>query len=207
MSERTLSDAIGIDAGSVEALGRAGVQTIEQLADADPDTVAMASGIPVDRIREWQQKAQGPVVRPGPSPVAKGWMVGVIGVVIALALGWVLIAIGSAKIRKAEGIRAAAESKLRFAVSFGAEEAIEEIREARLSLHGNNWGSAQAVLSSVEDKVTLMEQVSPDGMKDDVANVRQLIGDLQNAVTQQSPEASNQLDELEAALDRMRQAE
>ncbi len=205
MSEPTLSDAIGIDPSAMEALGRAGVQTVQQLASADPEAVAAASGIPVERIRDWQKRARKAAARPGPSPVMKAWMVGVIGVGIAIIVGWALIAIGSARIRKAEEIRVTAESKLQFAVSFAAGEAMDELRQARLSLHNNDWGSAQSALSRVEDKVTLVEQVAPDSIKGDAGNVRQLMGDLQNAVTEQSPDASGKLDSLEAALDKMRQ--
>ncbi len=205
MGERTLSEAVGIDQAAVEGLARAGVHTVQQLADAEADAVAMASGIPAERIKDWQQKARRAGSRQGPSSAAKGWMVGLIGVAIAILLGYLLIWIGSRKLEQANNIRATSESKLQLAVSFAAGEAIDQLRQARLALHSNNWGSAQSALSGVEDKVTLIEQVAPDSMKDDVGNVRQLMGDLQNAVTQQSSEASTKLDSLEAALDKMKQ--
>jgi hypothetical protein len=207
MSERSLSDAVGIDASAVEALRRAGVQTVQQLADADPDAVAMASGVPVERIRDWQQRARRTGAKAGPSPVAKGWLVGVIGVVIAIILGWALIAIGSAKIRKAEGIRVASEAKLRIAVAYAANEAIEELRQARLALGNQNWGSAQTTLSQVGTRVKLINDVAPDSETDRVNEIQQLLDDLQAAVGQQSADASQKLDALEAALDKMRQTE
>jgi len=205
MNERTLSEAIGIDAGAVEALGRAGVQTVQQLIDADPDTVAMASGIPVDRFRDWQQTARGSAARPGPSPAAKGWMVGVIGIVIAILLGWALIAIGSHRIAQAEKTRVASESKLQVAVSSAANDAIEQLRQARLAINATNWGSAQTALSKVDAKVTLIKQTAPDNLQSDADELRKLMDDVLNAVTQQSPDASAKLDALEAALDKMGQ--
>ena len=207
MGEQPLSEAIGIDGAAVEALARAGVQTVQQLADADVDAVAMASGIPAERVEDWQQKARRAGAKHGPSPVAKAWMVGAIGVVLAIILGYALIWIGSRRLQQAEGIRVASESKLQLAVSFAAGEAIDQLRQARLALHANNWGSAQKALSGVEDKVTLIEQVAPDSMKGDVTNVHQLIGDLQNAVTQQASDTSTKLDSLEAALDTMKQGQ
>jgi hypothetical protein len=207
MSQRDLSDVIGIDAGAVAALGRAGVQTVKQLADADPEAVAMASGIPAERIRDWQQRARRAGAKAGPSPVAKGWLVGVIGVAIAIMLGWALIGIGSRKIATAQQMRKAAEAKLDAAVAFAAEDAMAELRQARLSVSGQNWGSAQTILMKVDGRIRLIQQVAPDRRKKDADQVRGLMDDLMGAVSAQSAEASQKVDALEAALDRMRQAE
>jgi len=207
MSERSLSDAVGIDASALEALGRAGVRTVRELADADPDAVAMASGIPVERIRDWQQRARRTGAKAGPSPVAKGWLVGVIGVVIAIILGWALIAIGSGKIRKAEEIRVAAEHKLDAAVSVAAEDGMTELRQARLSVNNRNWGSAQTTMMKVDGRVRLIQQVAPERRKKDADEVRQLMDDLLEAVSAQSADASQKVDALEAALDKIRETE
>ena len=207
MSERKLSDALGVDQPVEEALARVGIRTLKELSEADTEAVATASGLPIDRIREWQEKAKRAGARPGPSPAAKGWMVGVIGVIVAIILGSILIAIGSNRIKKAEQIRVTAESKLGVAVSFAAEDAIEQVRQARLALHNENWGSAQRVLSSVEYKVTLIEQVAPDRKRKEVSELRTLMGDLQSAVSAQSGEASSKLDAMEAALDKLKQTE
>ena len=207
MSERKLSDALGVDQPVEEALARAGIRTLKELSEADTEAVATASGLPIDRIREWQDRAKRAGARPGPSPAVKGWMVGVIGVIVAIILGSILIAIGSNRIKKAEQIRVTAESKLGVAVSFAAEDAIEQVRQARLALHNENWGSAQRILSSVEDKVTLIEQVAPDRKRNEVSELRALMGDLQSAVSAQSGEASSKLDAMEAALDKLKQTE
>jgi len=207
MSERSLSDAVGIDASALEALGRAGVRTVRELADADPDAVAMASGIPVERIRDWQQRARRTGAKAGPSPVAKGWLVGAIGVVVAIILGWALIAIGSGKIRKADEIRVAAEHKLDAAVSVAAEDGMTELRQARLSVNNRNWGSAQTTMMKVDGRVRLIQQVAPERRKKDADEVRQLMDDLLEAVSAQSADASQKVDALEAALDKMRETE
>ncbi len=207
MSQQSLSDALGIEQSAEEALGRAGIRTLKELSEADPEVVATASGLPIDRIREWQERAKRASARPGPSTAMKGWMVGVIGVIVAIILGSILIAIGSNRIKKAEQIRVTAESKLGVAVSFAAEDAIEQLRQARLALHDENWGSAQRVLSSVEDKVTLIEQVAPERKLREVGELRKLMGELQSAVSAQSGEASAKLDALEAALDKLKQTE
>ncbi len=207
MSERELSEAIGIDQTAVEALARANIRTLQQLGEADPEAAAMASGIPVERIRDWQQKARRAGARPAMSPVAKGWLVGVIATAIALLLGWALLAIGSARIKQAEQTRVAAESKLSIALSFAASEAIEELRQARLALHNKNWGSAQRTLSSVEDKVTFLKQIAPEKRKGEVSGIGDQLTELQKAAGEQSEDVPQRLDSLEAALDALTQAE
>jgi len=207
MSERSLSEAVGIDAGAVEALGRAGVRTVQQLADADAEAVAMASGIPAERIRDWQQRARRAGAKAGPSPVAKGWLVGVIGVAVAIILGWALIAIGSAKLRKADEIRVAAENKLEVAVSSSAEDAMAELRQARLSVNSQNWGSAQTTLLKVDGRIRLIQQIAPERRKKDADQVCTLMDDLMAAVAAQSGDTAQKVDALEAALDKLRQAE
>jgi hypothetical protein len=49
--------------------------------------------------------------------------------------------------------------------------------------------------------------VAPDSETDRVNEIQQLLDDLQAAVGQQSADASQKLDALEAALDKMRQTE
>ena len=206
MSEGKLSEAIGIDETAVESLARANIRTLQELSGADPESAAMASGIPVERIREWQQKARRAGAKRGMGPVAKGWLVGVIGVLIAVLLGWVLMTIGSNRIKQAEQVKVAAESRLNVALSFVAIEAIDELRQARLALHNKNWGSAQMTLSGVEDKVTFLRQIAPDERKNEVSAVADQLAELQKAAGEQSKDVMERVDALEAALDAMTQA-
>lgn len=206
MSEKKLSEAIGIDETAVESLARANIRTLQDLSGAEPEAAAMASGIPVERIREWQQKARRAGAKPGMGPVAKGWLVGVIGVLIAVLLGWVLMTIGSNRIKQAEQVKVAAESRLNVALSFVTRDAIDELRQARLALHNKNWGSAQMTLSRVEDKVTFLGQIAPDGRKAEVSAATDLLTELQKAAGEQSKDVMERVDALEAALDAMTQA-
>ena len=79
MTEKPLSDALGIDASAQEALARANVRTLQELTSADPEALAMASGIPIDRIRDWQQRAKRAGAHPKRNPVLTGWMVAIVG--------------------------------------------------------------------------------------------------------------------------------
>jgi hypothetical protein len=207
MSEESPFDSLGVDQSAVEALARADVRTPQELSDADPEAVAMASGIPVERIRDWQRRARKAGAKKAMSPAAKGWLVGIVCVAIALLLGWALMSIGSDRVREAAQIKATAESKLEIAVSFVAADAVEEIRKARLALHNNNWGSAATTLSRVEDKITVIGQVAPSGRKSEIDGLRNQLMELQQSVSDQSNNTAEQLDALEAALDALRAPE
>ena len=200
MTEQTLSDAIGVDQTAVEALARAEVRTAKDLVGGDAETIAAASGVPAERIREWQKRARRTGARAGMSSVLKGWVIAAVAILIAVLLGWILMSIGSARLQRAEQTRVNAESKLQVALSFAAGEAVEELRKARLDLHNRNWGSAQATLSSIEDKITFMERIAPESRKGEIAGLRETLSKLQTLVTDQSDDAMAQLDSFEAAL-------
>jgi len=200
MTEKPLSESITIDQSAQEALARAGVRTLQELADANPESLAMASGIPLERIREWHQRARRAAAPRRRSPVLTGWMVAVVGLFIAALLGWALMSIGVRRLQQAEQTRLAAESRLQTAIAFAADGAIDELRKARLALHNNNWGDAQTVLSRVEDHVTFMEQVAPERKRKAVGQIRETMGKLQRAVGEQSKDALERLDTLETAL-------
>ncbi len=200
MSEKPLSEVIGIDQAAEEALARANVRSLRELREAEAEALAMASGIPLERIKDWQQRARRAGAPGRRNPVVTGWMVAIIGLIVAALLGWGLMSVGAGRIQQAEQTKVAAEAKLETALTFAAAEAVDELRKARLALHNNNWGSAQTTLSRVEDYVTFMEQVSPEGKRGAVAQIREAMGDLQGAVGQQSADAGGRLDALEAAL-------
>jgi len=207
MSDTDLT-SLGIDQSAAEGLARANVRTVQELLRADPDQVAMASGIPIERLQDWQRRARragaGAPPRPG-SPAAKAWLIGAVLILIALLLGWALMAIGAGRVRKAEQIRTAAESKLSVAVSFVASEAIAQVRDARLAINKNNWGSAQITLSQVGEKVAFMRQVAPDNQVAAIDQISEELSTLQKSASEQSKDTVQQLDALETSLDALQQ--
>jgi hypothetical protein len=204
MSETDLT-SLGIDQSAAEALARANVRSVQDLLRADPEQAAMASGIPIERIQDWQRKARRTgASRPG-SPVAKAWLIGVVLVLIALLLGWALMAIGAGRVRKAEQIRTAAESKLSVAVAYVAGEAISQVRDARLAINKNNWGSAQVTLSQVGEKIAFMRQVAPDNQIAAIDKISEELTRLQKSASEQSKDTVQQLDALETSLDALPQ--
>jgi len=207
MSEKSLSEALGIDQTAEEALARADVRTLRELSEADPEALAMASGIPLDRIKDWQQRARRAGAPRRRNPVLTGWMVAIIGLLIAALLGWALMSIGAARLKQGEQLRLEAESKLEMEIGFGARRAIDELLPVRLAVHSNNWGAALDALSPVEDCVEFIQRIAPEGRRGSVAQVSKNLEDLQSAIRDQSKEAMDRLTALEAALNELARAE
>jgi hypothetical protein len=206
MSEKPLSDALGIDRSAEESLARAGVRTVEELRDANAESLAMASGIPVERVREWQQRARRVAGRrPARNPVVTGWLVAILGLAVALILGWALISIGAGRIKRAEQTQREAESRLHIALDFAAGEALQGVRDTRVLLRNQNWGEGRSHLNRVNELVTLMEEVAPEGKQQAVRDIRDTLGRLQSAVGEQSKGAGEILDGLEGQIYELRQ--
>jgi hypothetical protein len=133
-----------------------------------------------------------------------GYLIAVIGLVIAVALGWAMMAIGARRLADAERVREQAEGRLLVAVSFAAREAVTQAQEARVSIIRSNWGDAQRRLSRVNELVTLLEQVAPDADREAVNQVRDRTGEVQRLVGEQSTDALSALDALITDLDGLR---
>jgi len=208
MSEKSLVDAIGIDRSAEEALARAGVRTLDELRAADAESLAAASGVPVDRVREWQQRAAraGPA-RKARNPVVTGWLVAVVGLLIAVLIGWVMMTIGARRVESAEQIRQQAESRLLVALDFAVELASDEAKSVDDALLSSNWGSAARRLAQVSNAVNLMDQVAPESRQKQVDEVLELLSQLQGAIGDQSSDARDRLDAFRTALDGLRMPE
>ena len=208
MSEKSLVDAIGIDRSAEEALARAGVRTLDELRAADAESLAAASGVPVDRVREWQQRAAraGPA-RKARNPVVTGWLVAVVGLLIAVLVGWVMMTIGARRVESAEQMRKQAESRLLVALDFAVELASDEAKSVDDALLSSNWGSAARRLAQVSNAVNLMDQVAPESRQKQVDEVLELLSQLQGAIGDQSSDARDRLDAFRTALDGLRMPE
>ena len=208
MSEKSLVDAIGIDRSAEEALSRAGVRTVEELRAADAESLAAASGVPVERVREWQGRAARAVLpRKARNPVVTGWLVAVLGLVVAVLIGLAMMAIGAKRVEQAEQVRQQAESRLLVALDFAVELAADEAKSVDDALLASNWGSAARRLAQVSNAVNLMAQVAPDSKQQQVDEVRELLSQLQGAIGDQSKDARDRLDAFRTALDGLRMPE
>jgi hypothetical protein len=205
MSEKPLSEAIGIDQSAVEALARAGVRTRQELASADSESLAMASGIPLDRIRDWQQRAQRAGAPKKRNPVLTGWMVAIIGILLAALLGWALMSVGAGRIARAEEVRAEAELRLQSALTPVTEEAYTQAQVVDRALRRDNWGDASRELSRLDRLADLMEQISPQEKQRTVAQLRSSLEELHSAFDKRSDKARDVLDSIMLSLDELRE--
>jgi hypothetical protein len=127
-----------------------------------------------------------------------------VGLLVAVLLGWAMMAIGARKLRDAAKLQADAESRLLIALDYAASQAMAQTQEARVSLNRDNWGEAQSRLDSVNELVTLMERVTPDRTRPDVDRLRDRLGEAQRLVGEQSKDALSALDSLITELDGLR---
>lgn len=133
--------------------------------------------------------------------MSKPWLVAAVGILIGLVLGLTMIGIGGRRIGRAEEIRKQAESQLHVALDYAVRQAAGKATEVDDALRRSNWGVASQKLSDLNEIVSLMEQVAPQGKQRAVAQVRQALNEVQTAVGAQSPDARSSLDALRASLD------
>jgi len=137
---------------------------------------------------------------------ASGYLIAVIGLALAIVLGWAMMKIGEKKLRDASKIQAEAEGRLAIAISFMAREAMRYNQEASISLNRSNWGEAQMSLLRVDELVTLMEQVAPEARLQAVKEVRHRLSEAQRLTEEQSGHAPQAVNALAAQLDELRSA-
>ena len=207
MTQKPLSEAIGIDQSAVEALARAGVRTLQELAGADAESLAMASGIPLERIRDWQQRARRAGAPKKRNPVLTGWTVGIIGLLVAALLGWIMMSIGSARINHGRDLQAEADLRLQSALSPIAEEAYTQAQSVDRALRRNNWGDASQELSRLDRLADLMERIAPADKQKTASQLRSSLQDLRSALDNQSAKSRDLLDNIMVSLDQLRAQE
>lgn len=130
-----------------------------------------------------------------------GWLIAVVGLLIAIVLGWAMMAIALGKLESAKKIRSDSEGRLMIAVDFAAQEAMKAAQDAQVAINRSNWGQAGIALARVNNLVTLMEQVSPEGKRSALSDVRNSLSDAQKAVGSQSQDAVQQINTLITKLD------
>lgn len=131
------------------------------------------------------------------NPVVTGWIVAVVGLVIALLLGWVLMGIGSSKLEQARK----EQEPLRNAVSFIATDGAGAARDAATAVANNNWGEAQQRLARVNEVVTALERAKSKENTRQIEQARRALGQAQTAIGEQSRDARDTVDRLVASLE------
>ena len=130
-------------------------------------------------------------------PVVTGWIIAVVGLIIALLLGWVLMGIGARRLAQARR----EQEPLRNAVSFMATEAAGAARGAATAVASDNWGEAQQRLTRVNEIVTGLERAKSNGNARQIEQVRRALGQAQTAVGERSRDAGDAVEGLVSALE------
>ncbi len=126
-----------------------------------------------------------------------GWIIAVVGLIIALLLGWVLMSVGSSKLEQARR----EQEPLRNAVSFIATEGVGATRDAATAVANNNWGEAQQRLARVNEIVTALERAESTENTPQIEQARRALGQAQTAVGEQSRDARDTVDRLVSSLE------
>jgi hypothetical protein len=140
------------------------------------------------------------------STALAGWRITATGILIALLIGIITIAIGNRKIRQGVQMKKEAESRLQIALNYAADQALTSAQSIDESLLKGNWGEASSKLSGLSSAVTLMEQVRPDSRREEVTKIKEALELLQTAVGNRSDDWRDRLDALRSALGVLREA-
>jgi hypothetical protein len=143
-------------------------------------------------------------VQPERKPMS-GWVIAVVGLLIAIILGWAMMAIGSRRLDSANKIRSDSEGRLLIAVDFAAQEGMKASQDAQVAINRSNWGQAGSALARVNDLVTLMEQVAPEDKRSAVSDARNSLSDAQKQAGSQSQDAVQGINTLITKLDGLRE--
>jgi len=138
--------------------------------------------------------------KPQQTSGGSGWKVALVGILIAVVIGLIMIAIGSAKIRRGAQMQKEAESRLLIALDYAVEQAGSEAKSVDDALLKSNWGDASIRLGQLAATVALIEQVAPARLHGDVQAVKDALAKVQQAATEQSKDWRDRLDELRAAI-------
>lgn len=133
----------------------------------------------------------------GRSPVVTGWLVAVVGLILAGGLGYLLMWIGSNRIEAAKKT----ERPYQIALGYVAQSGVEAAQKAEQAVGTNNYGQAQQALDDAGKAVTAMERAASDANRDRLQQVRAALSDAQAAVGKQDKEAAGKIAALRQQLE------
>ncbi len=131
------------------------------------------------------------------NPVVAGWLVAIIGLIIAGAFGYLLMWIGSNRIEAAKKL----ERPYRVALAYIAQNGLTAVEKAQASIGTNDWGQAQRALDETGQAVTAMERAASDDNKRQIQDLRAALGDAQGAVSKQDKSAPDRIAEVRSRLE------
>jgi len=138
---------------------------------------------------------------PQEKPGTAGWKVAAIGILIAVVIGLIMIAIGSAKIKRGAQMQKEAELRLQDVLVYVADDAKSEADSMDEDLRYSNWGLATKRLGRLSAAVSLMDQIAPESKRGEMNTIKDSLAQVQKAVEEHAEDWRDRLDGLRAAID------
>jgi len=139
-----------------------------------------------------------PAPAPAPrNPIVTGWMIAVGGLIVAAFFGFLLMWVGSNRMKSAKQL----EQPYHLAFGYIANDADIQIKNAEGAIKSNNWGEAQDFLNAAGQAISSMELATSDPDKDRVHQIRITLGEVQTAVGNRDPSAADKADNLSKQLE------
>lgn len=191
----------GLDERKIQALGRAGVDTIEKLASLDVDSVASQSNIAVEELRRMKTQAAALVERPPVAATPARRSMTLAWVILALIVIAVIAVVYAGRVRAAAGTQVAEqEQKLVVAVAHVGLAADRRVESAAANIGAGNWGLAQQNLGRAGDEIAALEQIAPRKVAGKVREARSRLSRAQEAVGAKDRAALERINELRETL-------
>ncbi|HUT74558.1 MAG TPA: hypothetical protein VM221_06960 [Armatimonadota bacterium] len=192
----------GLEERHAEALRQAGVDTVEKLAEMEPETTASRTGLSADDLRRF--KAQATALThpaPAPAPAAPRRSLTTAWVMLALVIITVIAVLYAGRVRAgARAQLADQEQKLAVATARTAEIAQAHVNAAASNLARGNWGLAQQNLDEAGREVTFLEEIAPRRFAGTMRQVRSSLGRAQDTVSAKDRAAPERVGDLNDAL-------
>jgi hypothetical protein len=148
-----------------------------------------------------EKPQEKPLQGPQPKPGGAGWKTAAIGILIAIVIGLIMIAIGSAKIKRGAQMQKEAELRLGDVVQYLAADAKAEADQMDEYLRQSNWGLATKRMGKLTEAVSLLDQIAPEAERSQVEQVKDASAQAQEAIDSHADDWRDKLDNLRAALD------
>lgn len=130
-----------------------------------------------------------------------GWKTTAIGLLTAVVIGVIMIAIGAAKVRQGAQLQKQAELRMKDMLAYLADDARNESALVAADLTNENWGKATQPLGRLTAAVSMMDQVAPPAARQQVEEVKRALAQVQEAVGSRSSDWPEKLKAFNTALE------
>ena len=195
----------GLDDRQAQALRQAGIDTLEKLAEADPEALARKTGLSADDLRRFKTQAAALIQRaPARAPrrsMARAYTMLALIVIAVIAILYARHVRSSTHAQLADQ-----EQKLVLATARTATIALAHVDAAARNAAAANWSVGQDELTQVVEEINFLEQIAPRSLEGSVRRARSQLGDAQNAVGKRDQSATDRIKDLRATMSELAKA-